>query len=167
MIGDRFFNRQSAKPPIGQVHLNLGADLTFRANGKDIADDEHPDHQRRIDRGTARVGIIRCEFSVHPVQIKDRIDLAHQMISSDDIVQLELVEKLTLAPLLPSHHRECLRHQNVKQRNHGSQSNSTGVLQQYQVICGQDSYMRKTEKITRRRHERAHQSSSKHARSLL
>ncbi len=71
-----------------------------------------------------------------PVKIQNRIDLSHQMIRRNDLVQVELVEKMTLIPLLPSHHRNYPRRLSIKRRNHCSQAISTGVLQQYPLNCG-------------------------------
>ena len=34
-----------------------------------VAEDEHPDHQLRIDRRPAGVGIVRRQFSAHPREI--------------------------------------------------------------------------------------------------
>jgi hypothetical protein len=31
-----------------------------------VADDEHPDHQHRIDRGPTEPRIIRCQLGMHP-----------------------------------------------------------------------------------------------------
>jgi hypothetical protein len=54
------------KPAIGQVHAHLTAERSLRADAKNIADDEHPDHQHRIDRGPTEPRIIRCQLGMHP-----------------------------------------------------------------------------------------------------
>ena len=53
MIWQFVLDAQAAEPAVGQVDLHLAAQCPFRANGKDIADDEHPDHEHWIDRGSA------------------------------------------------------------------------------------------------------------------
>ena len=53
MIGDPVFDAEVTKPAIGEVELDLAAECSFRADGKHVADDEHPDHQHRINRGAA------------------------------------------------------------------------------------------------------------------
>src|SRR5215470_6903553 len=53
MVWKLVFNAQSAQPTIGKIHLHLAAERSFRAYREHIANDEHPDHQDRIDRGPA------------------------------------------------------------------------------------------------------------------
>jgi hypothetical protein len=54
MIGDLTLQSQTAtKPAIGQIEMNLFTQPPLGADGEAIADDEHPDHQFRIDRGPA------------------------------------------------------------------------------------------------------------------
>src|SRR5450432_334431 len=50
MIGDIGIKAQSTKPAIGQMEMDLLAQATLRTNAEAIADNEHPDHQLRIDR---------------------------------------------------------------------------------------------------------------------
>src|SRR4029450_8982520 len=52
MIGNLVLNTQAAKPPVGQIDLHLSAELPLRVDRKHVADDQHPDHQHRIDRGS-------------------------------------------------------------------------------------------------------------------
>jgi hypothetical protein len=59
MIGDISLDAEAAEPAIGEVELDLTAQRAFRADGEHIADDEHPDHQHRIDRGAADRRIVR------------------------------------------------------------------------------------------------------------
>ena len=51
VIGNTVFQAQFAEPSIRQVDLNLPAKLSFRSNGEHITDDQHPNHQHRIDQG--------------------------------------------------------------------------------------------------------------------
>jgi hypothetical protein len=43
---------------------------------------------------------------VHPRQTQDRIDLAHEMIGRNNVIQPELIEQLALIALPPPHHRQ-------------------------------------------------------------
>ena len=51
MIGNLAIQTEAAKPAIGQIEMNLLAQPTLRPNAHAIADDQHADHQLRIDRG--------------------------------------------------------------------------------------------------------------------
>ncbi len=50
VIGDLVLDAEAAEPAIGEVHLNLPAECALRADREHIPEDEHPDHQLRIDR---------------------------------------------------------------------------------------------------------------------
>src|SRR5690348_9940942 len=50
MIGHAAIEAKSTEPPIGQIEVDLLAQAPLGADTKAVADDEHPDHQLRIDR---------------------------------------------------------------------------------------------------------------------
>jgi len=104
MIRDLVFDAQPAIPAIGQIDLHLSADATLRADGKHVADDEHPDHEHRIDRRSPGVGVIGRQFLVHPAEVEHGIDLANQMIRRHHLVEVERVEELAL-PIFPTPHQ--------------------------------------------------------------
>jgi hypothetical protein len=58
MIRDLVLDAQATEPAIGQVHLHLAAQQPLRADGKHVADDEHPDHEHRIDRRPAKMRVV-------------------------------------------------------------------------------------------------------------
>jgi hypothetical protein len=97
---------QAAEPAVGEVHLDLATQRPLRADRKHVADNEHPEHEHRIDRGPADRGIVRCKLAMHPRQIQDRIDPAHEMIGRNNVIELERIEKLALIALQPPHHRK-------------------------------------------------------------
>jgi hypothetical protein len=68
MVGDNVLDAELAEPTIGKVHLHLGADTPLRADRKHVADDQHPDHEHRIDRGPTDPGIIGRKLGVDPGQ---------------------------------------------------------------------------------------------------
>jgi hypothetical protein len=82
MIGYLVLDAELAKPSVGQIDLDLSAQMPLRADRKHVADNQHPDHQRRIDRGTARVRVVRRKLLVHPTEIKNAIDLGGTTSSS-------------------------------------------------------------------------------------
>src|SRR5664279_2846178 len=59
MIRDFVLDAELAKPAIGKVHLYLTTQQPLGSQPKNIADDQHPDHQHRINRGPAERGIVR------------------------------------------------------------------------------------------------------------
>ena len=66
MIRDLVLYAELAEPAIGEVHLQLATQQPLGTQAKDIADDQHPDHQHRINRGPAERWIVRREFCVDP-----------------------------------------------------------------------------------------------------
>src|SRR5207244_10195937 len=86
---------------------------------------QHPDHQFWIDRRAAHRRIVRCKFAAKPGQIESRIDLPHQVILRDSVVELKLVEKLRLFALQSAHHGLPLPRFASARWNHGSPHAST------------------------------------------
>src|SRR5262249_36752263 len=50
MIGDLVLDTELTKPPVRQIDLDLRAQSSLRSDRKRVADDQHPDHQHRINR---------------------------------------------------------------------------------------------------------------------
>ncbi len=50
MVGHIAIEPKPAKPPISQIEVDFLAQAPLGANAEAVADDEHPDHQLRIDR---------------------------------------------------------------------------------------------------------------------
>src|SRR5512147_3335219 len=80
VIRDLVLQREPTKPAIGKVHSHITAKRPLRSDRKHVADDEHPDHQHRIDRWPTEPRIIRCQLGMHPTQIKNRSNLTDRMI---------------------------------------------------------------------------------------
>src|SRR5262249_49675891 len=51
MIGNLVIELEAAEPTITEMKFDLFAQLPFKADAVAVADNEHPDHQLRIDRG--------------------------------------------------------------------------------------------------------------------
>src|SRR5580692_5790212 len=109
MIGYPVLDAELAKPPIGEIDLHLGAQLSLRSNRKHVAHQQHPDHQHRINRRPTGVRVVRCKLPVYPIKIEDPVDLPNQMIRRHHLVEIERVEELTLSAPSPSHHRPLPR----------------------------------------------------------
>src|SRR4029079_8823991 len=104
VIGNLVFDTELAEPAIGKVNLNLSANPSLGADRKHIADQQHPDHQHRINRRPTSVRVIRRELLVHPTQIEQPVDLPDQMIGWNHLVEIKRIEKLSLPILPPPHH---------------------------------------------------------------
>ena len=70
MVRDRVLDAEPEKPAIGEIDLHFGADPTLRPDGKDVADDQHPDHEFGVDRGPAGMAIVGFKLLVHPLKIE-------------------------------------------------------------------------------------------------
>src|SRR5262249_38537893 len=127
-IGDPVLEPDLEDPTMGEVHLNLGAEPPLRTDRKHVPDNQHPDHENRIDRRPACVGVIASKLSVYPAQIEHGIDLPDQMIRGHYLVEIERVKELTLPTLSPTHHRPLPRIA-PGSTEHGSSVVSTSVLQ--------------------------------------
>jgi hypothetical protein len=57
VIRDGAFQPKPEKPAIGEVQMHLLAQATFGPDAEAVADDQHPDHQLRVDRGATRVAV--------------------------------------------------------------------------------------------------------------
>jgi len=84
--------------------MNLFTQPPLGADGEAIADDEHPDHQLRIDRGPANRAIERLQLLPNITQIKEAVDPPQQMIIRNVILKAEVVKQPLRCRLRP-HHR--------------------------------------------------------------
>ena len=61
VIGNFAIQSEPAEPAIGQIEMNLLAKPPFGPDAHAVADDQHPDHQFRIDRGPANLAVKRLQ----------------------------------------------------------------------------------------------------------
>ena len=64
------------KPAIGKVEVDLVTQPPFGANAEAIADNEHPDHQLRIDRRATRLAVVRLQMRPNLRKVDEPVDLA-------------------------------------------------------------------------------------------
>ena len=57
MIGHLVFKIEAAEPAVGQVKLDLLAQLALEADAVAVADDKHPQHELGIDRRPADLAV--------------------------------------------------------------------------------------------------------------
>jgi hypothetical protein len=106
MIGDHILKPEPTEPPVGQVEINLLTEPPFRADRVAIADQQHPDHQFRINRGATRMAVKGRKLGAQPAQIKDRVETTQQVIARHTVFEIELIKKtVLLSNLLAQHQR--------------------------------------------------------------
>lgn len=76
---------------------------TLGPNTQAVADDEHADHEFRIDRRPAGVAVERRQMLAQFAQIQEAINASNQVIARDVIVQVECVEQVVLNDALTHH----------------------------------------------------------------
>jgi len=88
------------------MKFDLLAQPPLEADAIAVADDEHSDHQLRVDRGSADVAVERrqllAKVSQHPRH--DWIDAAQEMIRGNVFFEVEKIEQLALINRLTTHH---------------------------------------------------------------
>src|SRR5215475_15537178 len=62
MIGNLVIELEAAEPTITEMKFDLLAQLPFKADAIAVANNEHPDHQLRIDRGPPDVAVERRQL---------------------------------------------------------------------------------------------------------
>ena len=72
------------KPAVAEVQVNFLAQPPLRADPKAVADDQHPDHQLRIDRRPSHLAVKRRELAPHLVEIDKTIDRPQQVLRSSE-----------------------------------------------------------------------------------
>jgi hypothetical protein len=65
---------QPTEPAIRQVQVDFLAEPAFRPDAEAVADDQHPNQQLRINRGSARMAVERGKVLVQLTQIEKLID---------------------------------------------------------------------------------------------
>ena len=69
-------------------YLHLSAQRPLRADRKHVAQYQHPDHQRRIDRRPTGARVVGRKLLVHPTKIENTVDLPDQMICRHHLSRL-------------------------------------------------------------------------------
>src|ERR1700722_17570492 len=108
MIWNVAVEPQPAEPAIGQIKMDLLLQPSLRANAEAVADDEHSDHQLRINRGPADVAVVGTQVCANLGQVDDPVDLAQHMIAGHIPREAEAVEQRLLHHPPLAHHRPNL-----------------------------------------------------------
>src|SRR5262249_25095940 len=106
MIRNLVFEFKTAEPAIAEMKFDLLAQPPLEADAIAVADDEHSDHQLRIDRGSTDVAVERrqllAKVGQHPSH--NWIDAAQEMIRGNVFFEVEKIEQLALINRLTTHH---------------------------------------------------------------
>jgi len=108
MIRYGAFQSQPAEPAIGQVEMHLIAQPPLGPDAVGIANQQHSQHQFRINRGAAYRAIVPGQNRSRLVEVKYRVKLAQRVIGRNVVLKPKLIKQL-LPRILPSHHRLFLR----------------------------------------------------------
>src|ERR1700722_2571251 len=136
MIWNVAVEPQPTKPPIGQIKMDLLAQPSLRANAEIVADDEHSDHQLRINRGPADVAVVGPQVCATLGQVDEPVDLAQDMIVGHMPLEAEAVEQRLLHHPPLAHHRPNLLH--LAEGNQRPAPRSSRVFQ-HRVMGGSSS----------------------------
>src|SRR5258707_2800746 len=125
MIRNLVLDAQAAEPAACQVNVDLAAEHPLRADGENVPNDEHPDHEHQVNRRSAKRRIVGRELGANPVQIQDSSNIADKMIGRNNLFKAERIEQLTLVPIELTHHGIAPSRIAIPRRNHCSQAPST------------------------------------------
>ena len=75
------------------------AEAALRADAEAVADNQHPDHQLRIDRRAPHGAVERRQLPPHPRQIHKAVDRPQEMIARHMGIEREVVKQRTLFDL--------------------------------------------------------------------
>ena len=95
---------EAAKPWVRKVKFELFAQPPLKADAIAITDNQHPDHQLRIDRRPANLAIERHKLltKLRQYPCHHRIDPAQQMARWNAPFEVEQVKQLALIARLPT-----------------------------------------------------------------
>src|SRR3954469_1350838 len=69
-----------------------------------VTDNQHPDHQLRIDRRSARIAVERPQLLADVAEVHEPVDRPQQVIARHVSLEAELVEQRRMIGLALAHH---------------------------------------------------------------
>jgi len=76
VIGNLAIQTESAEPSVRHIEVNLFAKPTFRANAHAVADDEHSDHQLRVNRGPSNPTVKGLQSLTETLEVEMPVNAA-------------------------------------------------------------------------------------------
>ncbi len=104
VVRDLAIEPEPAEPAIRQIEVDFLAQPPLGADGEAIADDQHPDHQLRIDRGPAHRTVESGQLPPDFTQLDKPVDRPQKVIGRNVLFERELIEQRSLFDLPMSHH---------------------------------------------------------------
>ena len=74
MVGHPVGQIEPAEPAIGEIEMHLLAQPPFRADAEKVADQQHPEHQLRIDRGPSAGAVARSQRLANKTEVEQPVD---------------------------------------------------------------------------------------------
>jgi hypothetical protein len=109
MIRGLTLKAKTAKPAIGKVRVNLFAEAALRANAATVANDQHADHQFRINRRAARRTVKIPQMFAHTGQVNKAIYGSKKVIVRNVSLKAEAIKQSFLFHHPFTHHRNTPR----------------------------------------------------------
>jgi hypothetical protein len=72
--------------------MNLVAQAALRPYAHAIANDQHADHQLRIDRGATGAAVERLQRLTDVIEVQMPVDASQHVIGRDMVVETQIVE---------------------------------------------------------------------------
>jgi hypothetical protein len=82
-VGNAVGQNKAAEPAAGEVETDLFAKTALGPNAVAIANDQHPDHELRIDRGPPHGAVVGGKAAAQILQIDEAVDRAQHVIRRD------------------------------------------------------------------------------------
>jgi hypothetical protein len=114
---------EAAEPAVGQVEVDLGAEPALGADAAEVADQEHADHQLRVDRGAPDRAVVGRHHAADEGRVQEGVDGAERVVARHVVLEPEGVEqRLRRHP--PAHHRRLPRAAEVSESRPPGRANS-------------------------------------------
>jgi hypothetical protein len=108
VIGNLAVQTEPAEPAICQIEMNLLAEPPLGPDANAVADDQHSDHQLRVNRGPSNLTVKGLQSLMETLEVEMPINAALYMIGRNVVVEAEIVKQLSRCRL-NAHHRRLSR----------------------------------------------------------
>src|SRR5262249_53107700 len=104
VIRHRTVQTEPAEPPVGQIEVDLIAQAPLRSDAAAVTDQEHPDHELRIDRRPTDATVERRQAQPDLFEVDKPVDRPKQVVGGNMLLERELIEQRSLFDLPMPHH---------------------------------------------------------------